>query len=82
MLPYAGGAIVFLMIVFVVWVGSVPPKMPDIKVDLPQSYPEDDPLLREALNEAEEALRKAKEEENADEVVEVDGTSSGETIEL
>lgn len=86
MLPYAGGVVALFVVLFALWVRSVPPKAPEVKmsfVDLPQSRPEDDPALKEALKEAEEALNQAQ-EVNAEVPPEEGGeaAAASETIEL
>jgi hypothetical protein len=96
-LPYAGGVVVVLMIVFALWVRSVPPKAPSppvVKIqnvdnNMGQSRPEDDPMLQAALRDAQEALQQAAKEnadaEKAEESGETADTASaaaGETIEL
>jgi hypothetical protein len=81
MLPYAGGAIFVFMLIFALWIRSVPPASPkppkmDAVFDLPQSSPEDDPALKEALKEAREAFNQAQEKEKED------AAAASETIEL
>jgi hypothetical protein len=85
MIPYVGGVIVFLMLLFAVWVRSVPPKAPAVTIDLtnPQSSLADDPALKEALKGAEEALRNMKKNEAKPEgEAASDESTAGETIEL
>ena len=88
MLPIAGGVIFLMMIAFALYVRSVPPKQPTITIqqsppDLGQSSINDDPMLQEALKEAEEALKKMKaEEEEAAAATASGGSEAGETIEL
>jgi predicted phage gp36 major capsid-like protein len=92
MLPIAGGVILVMMIVFAMYVRSVPPpKPPTITVsqqsqapDLGQSSINDDPMLQEALREAEEALKKMKaaEEEVEEASQAASAGESSETIEL
>lgn len=94
-LPYAGGVVLVLMIAFALWVRSVPPKQPSIKVsnvqtnaaaDMGMSRPEDDPLLQAKLQEAikEAEAKMAADKGTADEATAGDVTaeSGGETIEL
>lgn len=78
-----GGVIVVLMLVFSLWVRSVPSKAPatQLEMDHLQSRPEDDPALKVALMEAEEALKQAQEAGTPGFVDQADA-SAGETIEL
>jgi hypothetical protein len=82
-MPYAGGVVVAFMIVFSLWVRSVPPATPKANAffDLPQSRPEDDPALKEALKGAEEALNLAQ-EMKAEVPVDEDAAAASEIIEL
>ena len=85
MIPYVLAAIVVLMLLFGMWVRSVPPKTPEVKVDLsnPQSSLMDDPALKEALKGAEEALKNAKTDEGKPEgEAASDDSTASETIEL
>ncbi|KAG7374922.1 hypothetical protein IV203_014017 [Nitzschia inconspicua] len=92
-LPYAGGVVVVLMLIFALWVRSVPPKAPAVKMtvtetDLGQSRPEDDPALQEAfkLAQEQETLNQQQQQEEANAEIPSDNGDAAaavsETIEL
>lgn len=70
MLPYAGGAIVLFMILFGIYVRSVPPAEPKLDNSQPQfqgSVPDfmnvdTEPMVKEALDEAAEVLKNLEKE--------------------
>jgi hypothetical protein len=73
MLPYAGGVVLAILLLFALYVRSVPPAVPVPKVQQPKfqgSVPnfmnvDTEPMVKEALEEATEALKKRDQEDVA-----------------
>ncbi|KAL3896534.1 MAG: hypothetical protein SGARI_007144 [Bacillariaceae sp.] len=86
MIPLVLGGIVVLMLLFGMWVRSVPPKVPEVKVDLSnaQSSIMDDPALQEAVDKARESVKTMYKDkgESEGETAASDESTAGETIEL
>ncbi len=74
MLPYAGAVIVFFLLAFSIYVRSVPPKAPKVdpaattayQGEIPEYFNVDtQPLVKEAMDEAEQVMKNMPKEANA-----------------